>query len=193
MAKHVGVDWEGHLSGLAEALDEPMETEGADWLTARPTLGQPPMFRRIRVQGYESTYSEGETMYRAFGAAALLSIAIAAPVQDAAAQDPVGGAILGGAAGAIVGGALGRRARSRSRRRRRRGHWRCHCCAGPTAAGRLPLLPAGLLSTAWGRGVGRRCTAVLRAGGCGASRGCPAATSGSGGARRTGGSNVAIA
>src|SRR5207253_10780086 len=45
-------------------------------------------------------------MYRALGAAALLSIAIAASVHDAAAQDPVGGAILGGAAGAILGGAL---------------------------------------------------------------------------------------
>jgi hypothetical protein len=29
------------------------------------------------------------------------------PVQDAAAQDPIGGAILGGAAGAILGGVLG--------------------------------------------------------------------------------------
>src|SRR2546430_16901844 len=48
----------------------------------------------------------GEMMYRSLGAAALLTIAIAAPVQDAAAQDPVGGAILGGAAGAILGGAL---------------------------------------------------------------------------------------
>jgi hypothetical protein len=46
-------------------------------------------------------------MYRGLGAAALLTIAIAAPIQDAAAQDPVGGAILGGAAGAIIGGALG--------------------------------------------------------------------------------------
>jgi outer membrane lipoprotein SlyB len=46
-------------------------------------------------------------MYRALGAAALLAIAIATPVQDAAAQDPVGGAILGGATGAIIGGALG--------------------------------------------------------------------------------------
>jgi hypothetical protein len=46
-------------------------------------------------------------MHRAFGAAALLTIAIVTPVQDAAAQDPVGGAILGGAAGAILGGALG--------------------------------------------------------------------------------------
>jgi hypothetical protein len=46
-------------------------------------------------------------MYRAFGAAALLALAIATPVQDATAQDPLGGAILGGAAGAILGGALG--------------------------------------------------------------------------------------
>jgi hypothetical protein len=49
----------------------------------------------------------GAEMYRALGAAALLAIAIAAPVQDAAAQDPLGGAILGGAAGAILGGAMG--------------------------------------------------------------------------------------
>jgi hypothetical protein len=26
MTEHVGVDWERHLGGLAEALDEPMET-----------------------------------------------------------------------------------------------------------------------------------------------------------------------
>ena len=44
-------------------------------------------------------------MYRALGAAAL-AIAIAAPLQDLAAQDAVGGAIIGGAAGAILGGAL---------------------------------------------------------------------------------------
>src|SRR5215831_11944371 len=56
----------------------------------------------------ESTPFKGPNMYRSLGAAALLAIAIiAAPVQDAAAQDPVGGAILGGAAGAILGGALG--------------------------------------------------------------------------------------
>jgi hypothetical protein len=46
-------------------------------------------------------------MFRALGAATLVTIAIAAHVQDAAAQDPLGGALLGGAAGAIVGGALG--------------------------------------------------------------------------------------
>jgi uncharacterized protein YcfJ len=51
--------------------------------------------------------SKGPNMYRSLGAAALLAIAIAAPVKDAAAQDPVGGAILGGAAGAILGGAVG--------------------------------------------------------------------------------------
>src|SRR6185503_1444743 len=45
-------------------------------------------------------------MYRALGTIALLSFAIAAPVQDAAAQDPVGGAILGGVTGGVIGGAL---------------------------------------------------------------------------------------
>jgi hypothetical protein len=38
---------------------------------------------------------------------AFLIIALAMPVQDAAAQDPVGGAIVGGATGAIIGGVLG--------------------------------------------------------------------------------------
>jgi hypothetical protein len=34
MAKHVRVDWEWHLGGLPEALDEPMETDGTDWPAA---------------------------------------------------------------------------------------------------------------------------------------------------------------
>lgn len=46
-------------------------------------------------------------MSRTLTAAAFLALAIAMPVQDAAAQDAVGGAIMGGAAGAIIGGALG--------------------------------------------------------------------------------------
>ena len=46
-------------------------------------------------------------MYRALGASAFLALSLAMPVQDAAAQDPIGGAILGGAAGAIIGGAVG--------------------------------------------------------------------------------------
>jgi uncharacterized protein YcfJ len=46
-------------------------------------------------------------MYRTLGAAAFIAIAFALPVQEAAAQNPVGGAIIGGAAGAVVGGALG--------------------------------------------------------------------------------------
>jgi hypothetical protein len=46
-------------------------------------------------------------MHRVFGVAAFLAVTIAMPVQDAAAQNPVGGAIVGGAAGAVVGGALG--------------------------------------------------------------------------------------
>lgn len=45
-------------------------------------------------------------MLRQFGASALLALAVAMPVQDAAAQDPFGGALLGGAAGAIIGGAI---------------------------------------------------------------------------------------
>ena len=42
-----------------------------------------------------------------FALAALLALAICGPAENAAAQDPLGGAILGGAAGAIVGGAVG--------------------------------------------------------------------------------------
>ena len=34
MAKHVRVDREWHLGGLAEALDEPMEPNGTDWSAA---------------------------------------------------------------------------------------------------------------------------------------------------------------
>jgi hypothetical protein len=46
-------------------------------------------------------------MSRALIGAAFLGLAALIPVQDATAQDPVGGAIIGGAAGAILGGALG--------------------------------------------------------------------------------------
>jgi hypothetical protein len=73
---------------------------------ARTGFDAPPLFRRIRVATWKSTYSKGATMYRSLGAVALVMVAVAAPVQDSAAQDPVGGALLGGAAGAIVGGAL---------------------------------------------------------------------------------------
>jgi len=45
-------------------------------------------------------------MYRSLGAAALIATVMIAPVRDAAAQDPLGGAIIGGAAGAILGGAF---------------------------------------------------------------------------------------
>ena len=34
MAKHVWVDWEWHLGGLAEPLDEAVEADGADWSAA---------------------------------------------------------------------------------------------------------------------------------------------------------------
>jgi hypothetical protein len=41
------------------------------------------------------------------GAAALLTLAMAMPAQDAAAQSPLGGALFGGGIGAIIGGAVG--------------------------------------------------------------------------------------
>ena len=47
-------------------------------------------------------------MLRSMTAAAVLTLAAAMPVQEAAAQDNVlGGALLGGAAGAIIGAAAG--------------------------------------------------------------------------------------
>ena len=46
-------------------------------------------------------------MVRNLGIAALLALAFAMPAYEAAAQDALGGAILGGAAGAIFGGAVG--------------------------------------------------------------------------------------
>jgi hypothetical protein len=48
-------------------------------------------------------------MIRTFATATMLTLACAVPLQQAAAQDAVGGAIFGGAAGAILGGALGGR------------------------------------------------------------------------------------
>jgi BA14K-like protein len=46
-------------------------------------------------------------MFRFSGVAGLLALAMAMPAQEAAAQDPLLGGLLGGAAGAIIGGAAG--------------------------------------------------------------------------------------
>jgi hypothetical protein len=48
-------------------------------------------------------------MIRSVAAASLLALACAMPLQQAAAQDAIGGAIFGGAAGALLGGAIGGR------------------------------------------------------------------------------------
>jgi BA14K-like protein len=48
-------------------------------------------------------------MFRTSGIAALLALAYAMPAQQAQAQDPLLGGLLGGAAGAIIGGAAGGR------------------------------------------------------------------------------------
>ncbi len=44
-------------------------------------------------------------MHRTLAAVGILAMALGLPVQQASAQDPLGGALLGGAAGAIIGGA----------------------------------------------------------------------------------------
>ena len=46
-------------------------------------------------------------MVRTLGAVTLLTLALAIPFKEAAAQDPFSGAILGGATGAIIGGVAG--------------------------------------------------------------------------------------
>ena len=48
-------------------------------------------------------------MSQRLAAAGLLALAMTMPVQDANAQDPLGGALLGGAAGGLIGGAVGGR------------------------------------------------------------------------------------
>ena len=46
-------------------------------------------------------------MLRTLGTVTLLSLAATIPVKEAAAQNPLGGAILGGATGAVIGGVAG--------------------------------------------------------------------------------------
>jgi outer membrane lipoprotein SlyB len=46
-------------------------------------------------------------MKRILAAGVLLALATVIPLQQAAAQDPIGGAIVGGALGGIIGGAIG--------------------------------------------------------------------------------------
>jgi predicted lipid-binding transport protein (Tim44 family) len=48
-------------------------------------------------------------MLRTLSAASLVALASLAPVQEAAAQDPIAGGILGGVAGGLLGGAIGGR------------------------------------------------------------------------------------
>jgi uncharacterized protein YcfJ len=50
---------------------------------------------------------ENDKMLRNLGIAVFMASALMMPLQEAAAQDTLGGAILGGAAGAIIGGAAG--------------------------------------------------------------------------------------
>jgi hypothetical protein len=47
-------------------------------------------------------------MVRTFAAAGFLALAALMPAQEAAAQDPLAGAIMGGVLGGVIGGAVGR-------------------------------------------------------------------------------------
>ena len=64
-----------------------------------------PLFRHISL--HHVIRRGGQKMHRVSTATAFLALALSIPVQEAAAQDAVGGAIVGGAAGALIGGALG--------------------------------------------------------------------------------------
>src|ERR1700730_6367824 len=52
---------------------------------------------------------EADPMFRTFAAASFLSLACALPLQQAAAQDEVGGGLFGGVARALLGGSIGGR------------------------------------------------------------------------------------
>jgi hypothetical protein len=82
-------------------------------------------------------------MIRSLGAFIFLGLAATMPVQQAAAQDVLGGAIVGGALGGILGGALGRRSDCRRGYRR---HYRCgYRRRSPEAFERLLLVAGRLL------------------------------------------------
>ena len=95
---------------------------------------------------------------------AFLALAIAMPAKDAAAQDPMGGAIIGGAAGAILGGALGGGRGTAVGAIIGGTTGAVISCARSTAAWWLLVLPKWLLSGAWRRNVDYCCTRVLRCG-----------------------------
>src|SRR4051794_31567225 len=68
------------------------------------------MRRAIRTVWIRDLATLGDLiMFRNLAAASLLTLAGIMPMQQAAAQDAIGGAIFGGAAGALLGGAIGGR------------------------------------------------------------------------------------
>ena len=66
-------------------------------------------------------------MLRTSGIAALLALALVMPAQEAAAQDPLLGGLLGGAAGAIIGGTTGAVIAAEGQRRGAYYYWRNGC------------------------------------------------------------------
>jgi outer membrane lipoprotein SlyB len=54
---------------------------------------------------YPQSHCEEDIMIRSIATASMLALTMSLPLQPAHAQDPIGGAIIGGAIGATVGGA----------------------------------------------------------------------------------------
>ena len=101
-------------------------------------------------------------MFRTFAATSLLTLACVMPVQQAAAQDAIGGAIFGGAAGAILGGAIGGRGGAVAGAHHRRHHRRGDRRRRPAPPRRLLLVSQRLLHAASGWRLRGRRAAVLR-------------------------------
>ena len=106
-----------------------------------------------------------------FALAALLALAVFGPAENAAAQDPLGGAILGGAAGAIVGGAVGGGRGAAVGAIVGATTGAAIAAQGAATAGRILLLPERLLRAAARWRMGRRLAALLRNGGIRSSGG----------------------
>lgn len=100
-------------------------------------------------------------MIRMLGAFMFLGLAATLPVQQAAAQDVLGGAIVGGALGGILGGALGRGGGAIAGGYRRH-HRRGHCRRSPTAVERLLLVAERLLLPLPQRRVAAGAAGLLR-------------------------------
>src|SRR4030081_1935397 len=78
-------------------------------VSRKPVIGTDLTQSRATRFCIRSDFREADPMFRTFAAASFLALACAMPVQQAAAQDAVGGGIFGGVVGGLLGGAVGGR------------------------------------------------------------------------------------